>query len=335
MKKTICPFCNEPSFISSSEENQYFCFSCGMGGDRLSYSRAFNKISYKDAGKRTKVQLLFEDDRTEEKNAIYEALSEAAKYFHSSTSSRKNSYLIEERKLNEDVVKRFELGYADGGKRLYHHLQKKGISEETMMNAGLLCIDEETGEMYDKFWRRIIFPIHDEEGRVIGFGGRAFGDKKPKYINSAESIVFDKSHNLYAFHLAKNSPEDYFLLAEGYVDVIKMHQHGFSNAIASLGTSFTVGQAELISKYKKKVYVVNDTDGPGMKAAEKTINLLLKEGIEVKVVSVTPYKDVDEFLVKEGSQAFEDRLKTAVDGKKFLVKQKSPEEVAAFLMAEF
>ena len=187
----ICPFCNNPSFVSSSEENQYFCFSCGMGGDRLSYLRAFRNISYKEASKKFDTPLLFEDERKNEKEEVYIALSEAAKYFHASTSSKKTAYLIGERKLSEEIVEKFGLGYADGGKRLYHSLLKKGIKEEVMISAGLLCIDEETGDKYDKFWRRIIFPIHDEEGRVIGFGGRAFGDKKPKYINSAESIVFD------------------------------------------------------------------------------------------------------------------------------------------------
>ena len=330
MKRFDCPFCSNPSAISI--ENQFFCFSCGMGGDRVAYLRAQKKISYREAAKRLDVTLIPEESKEDKREEIFQALAEAENFFFSSSALCKFSY-FKKRKLEEETVENFRLGYSDRGKRLYKFLLKKGIKEEAMESAGLICTNPETGEIYDKFWKRIMFPIRDENGRTIGFGGRVLGDEKPKYLNSPESIVFDKSHNLYAMDLAKESDEDYFLLAEGYIDVISLHQNGFKNAVASLGTSFTFGQAELISKYKKSVYIVYDNDLPGQKAAEKAVSVLLKKGITVKVVSVAPYKDVDEMLVAEGPEALKKQLKSAISGNAFLTKDKTASEIAALLFA--
>lgn len=330
MKQFDCPFCHNPSAVS--EGNQFFCFSCGMGGDRISYLRAFKGISYKEAAEKLGTVLLDEVDRGDKKEKVLQALAEAEEFFFSSAALCKASY-FKKRKLNEETVKTFRLGYSEGGNRLYKFLLKKGIEEEVMEEADLICRDEETGDVYDKFWKRIIFPIRDANGRTIGFGGRVLKDEKPKYLNSSESIVFDKSHNLYAMDIAKDSNEDYLLLAEGYVDVISLHQNGFTNAVASLGTSFTFGQAELISKYKKSVYIVYDNDMPGQNAAEKAASVLLKKGLDVKVVSVAPYKDVDELLVAEGAEEFKKHIESAVSGKAFLTRDKTAEEIAAFLFA--
>ena len=298
----------------------------------MSYMRALKHISYKEAASRLQTQLLPEENRMEEKQAVYTALAEAEQFYFSNPSVLKFSY-FEKRKLQKETVDKFKLGYAASGKRLYHFLLKKGITEDVMEKAGLIHTSED-GEKSEKFWKRIMFPIHDEEGRTIGFGGRVLGDEKPKYLNSSENIIFDKSHNLYALDIAKHSPENFFLLCEGYLDVISLHQNGFSNAVASLGTAFTQGHAELLKKYKDTVYIVYDSDEPGQKATEKAISILMGEGINVNVVSVAPYKDVDELLVKAGSDEFKKRIDAAAPGKKFLVKNKTPQEIIQILMTE-
>ena len=327
MKLFKCHFCGQTAV---TDGNSFFCFSCGMGGDRVSCRRALDKIPYKEAAKKQNVHLLPEENRWEEKKNVLNALSEAEWFFSTRRNTAKTSYL-ENRKIKKETIKNFSLGYSRGGKELYEFLLKKGYDEKILKEAGLIYVNTETGKISDKFWDRLMFPIWDENGHVIGFGGRVFGDGKPKYLNSPESIVFDKSHNLYAMHMAKESIEDFFILAEGYIDVISLHQNGFTNAIASLGTSFTYGHAKLISKYKKSVCVVPDNDEPGQIAAAKTISILLKNGISVKVASVAPYKDVDELLVAEGPDALKKRIETAITGEQFLIKGKTAKEIAAFI----
>lgn len=331
MKKIDCPLCGSPSFVSV--DNQFFCFSCGMGGDRISYLRAKNKISYKEAAKRLNVSLLPEETCRTNNEAIFNALTKASEFYFSNKSPSKTSFL-KKRKISKETMEKFKLGYADGDKKLYHFLKKEGITDDVMEQAGLLCTDSETGEKFEKFWKRVMFPIRNEEGRTIGFGGRVLKDQKPKYLNSSESVIFDKSHNLYALDVAKETSKPFFLLAEGYVDVISLHQNGFSNAVASLGTAFTSGHAELLAKYSKPVYIVYDSDEAGQKATEKAISILLAEDIDVKVVSVAPYKDVDELLVAKGADFFQERINAALDGKRFLTKKKSTEEIVRMLLTE-
>lgn len=329
MKLFKCHFCGKQAV---ADGDYFFCFSCGMGGDRISCLRARDQISYKEAARKLRAKLLPEENRKKTKEQVLQALAEAERFFSTRKNSLKTSY-FEKRKLKKEIVKKFSLGYSRGGKELYDFLSKKGFEKEILEEAGLVF--EKEDKVYDKFWNRVMFPIWDENGNVIGFGGRVLGEGKPKYLNSPESIVFDKSHNLYAMHMAKESLEDYFVLAEGYIDVISLHQNGFTNAVASLGTSFTYGQAELISKYKQKVYVIPDNDMPGQNAAVKTISILLKKGIDVKVVSVAPYKDVDEMLVAEGPDALKVQIEKAISGEKFLIKEKSAKEIATFLFNKF
>lgn len=326
MKSFKCHFCGKTAIARGDD---FFCFSCGMGGDRVACLRARDKISYKEAARKQKVKLLPGEDRQETKEKVLQALAEAEIFFSTRRNSQKTDY-FKKRKLKYETIKKFSLGYSGSGKNLYNFLLDKGFEKEIMEEAGLVFTSKE-GKVYDKFWDRIMFPIHDENGKVIGFGGRVLGDGKPKYLNSPESIVFDKSHNLYAMDMAKRSNEDYFILAEGYIDVISLHQNGFTNAVACLGTSFTYGQAELIAKYKKSVYLIPDTDLPGQKAAEKTVSILLKKGIDVKVVSVAPYKDVDELLVSEGPAALKERIEKAVRGNSFLIQGKTAKEISEFL----
>ena len=329
MKLFECYFCGKTAV---ADGDNFFCFSCGMGGDRVSCLRARDKISYQKAAKNQRIKLLPKEDRKEEKEKVLAALAEAEQFFSTRRNSQKTSY-FKKRGLEHDTVKTFHLGYSRGGDELYKFLSKKDFEKEVLEEAGLIF--EKEGKIYDKFWNRIMFPIWDENGNVIGFGGRVLGDGKPKYLNSPESIVFDKSHNLYAMHIAKESLEDYFILAEGYIDVISLHQNGFTNAIASLGTAFTYGQAELIAKYKKSVYVIPDNDEPGQLAAAKTVAMLLKKGIKVKVVSIAPYKDVDELLVSEGPDVLKENIEKAISGEKFLMKDKSAKEIASFLFNKF
>lgn len=332
MKNFDCPFCGKPSAISV--DDQFFCFSCGMGGDRVTCLKAIKNISYQEAMRRLGRTSLPEQDRSELKNQVLAALSEAEKYYESALSLHKIAY-FKKRGFKKETIEKFHLGYSAGGKNIYNHLLKKGFSKDVIEDAGLICYNKE-GEVFDKFWKRVMFPIQDENGKTIGFGGRVLDDKKPKYLNSPESIVFDKSHNLYALNMAKESKEEYFLLAEGYIDIITLYQNGFTNAVASLGTSFTHGQAELLAKYKKSVYIVYDSDSPGQAAAKKAVSVLLKKGIDVKVVSITePYKDVDDMLKAEGPEAFRRQIEKAISGTAFLAIDKKAEEIAAMIFSRY
>jgi DNA primase len=222
---------------------------------------------------------------------------------------------------------------------LYQFLQKKGYQTDAILQAGLIQVDERNG-VYDKFWNRVMFPIMDVNHRVVGFGGRVMGDAKPKYLNSPETLIFNKSRTLYGLNRARTSKQSYFLLCEGYMDVIALHQAGYSNAVASLGTAFTSGHASMIKRYVQEVYLTYDSDEAGVKAALRAIPILRQEGILAKVIRLAPYKDPDEFLAKEGQEAFEQRIREARNGFLFsmdqLAKQfdfDSPEGKTAFFQA--
>ena len=196
---------------------------------------------------------------------------------------------------------------------LYRYLRSKGYQEDMIRQAGLVSVDEKHG-VYDKFWNRVMFPIMDVNSRVIGFGGRVMGDAKPKYLNSPETPIFDKSRNLYGLNRARSSRKPYFLLCEGYMDVIAMHQAGFTNAVASLGTALTAGHASLIRRYVQEVYLTYDSDEAGTKAALRGIPILREAGISAKVIRMDPYKDPDEFIKNLGAEEFEQRIEGAKNG---------------------
>ena len=208
-------------------------------------------------------------------------------------------------------MRRFGLGYAGPySDELYRYLKKKGISEELMKESGLMSVNERQG-MYDKFWNRVMFPIMDINGKVIGFGGRVMGDAKPKYLNSPETVIFDKSRNLYGLHIARTSRKKYMLVCEGYMDVISMHQAGFTNAVASLGTALTSQHASLLKRYTDEVILTYDSDEAGIKAALRAIPLLKAAGVSTKVLHMDPYKDPDEFIKALGTDAFQERIDQA------------------------
>ena len=216
-------------------------------------------------------------------------------------------------------MRKFGLGYSDKfSDGLYRYLKSKGYQDERLRESGLFNVDERHG-MYDKFWNRVIFPIMDVNNRVIGFGGRVMGDGKPKYLNSPETKIFDKSRNLYGLNIARTTRKKYLILCEGYMDVISMHQAGFTNAVASLGTALTSGHASLLKRYTQEVLLLYDSDEAGVRAALRGIPILREAGVNSRVVNLHPYKDPDEFIKNMGPEAFEERLNQASDSFLFRV----------------
>ena len=264
----------------------------------------------------------------------------AAQYFYVQLKSEqgKAAYTyLRNRELSDDTVKAFGLGYSNKySNDLFQYLRKKGYSEDLIRQAGLINTDEKNG-VYDKFWNRVMFPIMDVNNRVIGFGGRVMGDGKPKYLNSPETAIFDKSRNLYGLNRARTSRKPYFLICEGYMDVISLHQAGFTNAVASLGTALTTGHASLIKRYVQEVYLTYDSDEAGTKAALRAVPILKEAGISAKVIRMDPYKDPDEFIKNLGAEEFEKRIGSARNGFLFSLEilakdydMESPEGKTAF-----
>ena len=234
-------------------------------------------------------------------------------------------------------MKKFGLGYSDQySDDLYRYLRSKGYEDEILKESGLVTIDERRGG-YDKFWNRAMFPIMDVHNKVIGFGGRVMGDGEPKYLNSPETPIFDKSRNLYGLNFARTTKKPQFLLCEGYMDVIALHQAGFDNAVASLGTALTAGHANLLKRYTKEVYLTYDSDGAGVKAALRAIPILKEVGITTKVINMRPHKDPDEFIKALGAEAYQDRIDHAENSFMFEIRileqqydMKDPESKSAF-----
>ena len=322
----LCPFHNEksPSFSVSPSKQMYYCFGCGAGGNVLTFIMEYENYSFPEALKyladRVGVELPQQEMNEEMKrqqdlrSRILEMNKMAAKYYYYQLRSEHGiqamNYL-KGRKLSDETIHKFGLGYSTKyGNDLYKYLKSKGISDEILAQSGLMNVDEKRG-MYDKFWNRVIFPIMDVNGRVIGFGGRVMGDGKPKYLNSPETKVFDKSRNLYGLNIARTSRKKYMLVCEGYMDVISMHQAGFTNAVASLGTALTSQHASLLKRYTDEVILTYDSDEAGVKAALRAIPLLKEAGVATKVLSMLPYKDPDEFIKALGTEEFQKRIDEA------------------------
>ena len=223
-----------------------------------------------------------------------------------------NAYqYFKKRELSDETMQRFGLGYSDQySDDLYRYLRSKGYDDQILKETGLVTIDEVRGG-HDKFWNRAMFPIMDVHNRVIGFGGRVMGDGEPKYLNSPETKIFDKSRNLYGLNIARSTRKNQLLLCEGYMDVIALHQAGFDNAVASLGTALTSGHANLLKRYTKEVYLTYDSDGAGVKAALRAIPILKEVGIVTKVINMRPYKDPDEFIKALGAEEYQKRIDEA------------------------
>ncbi|MBQ5782827.1 MAG: DNA primase [Oscillospiraceae bacterium] len=320
--KGLCPFHSEktPSFTVYPETQSYYCFGCGAGGDIISFAKEVNGLTYVEAVKMLAQQsgmpLPDEDDKLSRlKTRIYEMNKIAARYFHSNLNSEKGKnarIYLRQRQLSDKTIVNFGIGYAsDGWQDLCNHLRSKGYTEEEMVSA-YLAARSSKGNIYDIFRDRIIFPIIDLRGNVIAFGGRRMGDEGgPKYLNSGDTPVFKKSNGLFALNLAKKSGKDTFILAEGYMDVISLHQAGFNNAIATLGTALTSQQAKLIADYAKNVVISYDSDEAGQKATKRAMDIFSKEDVSVQVLQMEGAKDPDEYIKKFGRDRFEALIEKA------------------------
>lgn len=325
----LCPFHNEksPSFSVSRQKQMYYCFGCGAGGNVFTFLMEYENYSFVEALKyladRAGVELPEPEysgeakKRADTKAILLEINKAAAQYFYVQLLRPQGGHALtylKDRKLSDDTIKAFGLGYSNKySDDLYKYLKSKGYKDDMISQAGLISIDEKYG-VHDKFWNRVMFPIMDVNSRVIGFGGRVMGDAKPKYLNSPETIIFDKSRNLYGLNRARKSRKPYFLLCEGYMDVISLHQAGFTNAVASLGTALTPGHAALIKRYVNEVYLTYDSDEAGTKAALRAGPILREVGITAKIIRMEPYKDPDEFIKNLGAEAFEERIQKARNG---------------------
>lgn len=322
----LCPFHNEksPSFSVSPDKQMYYCFGCGAGGNVFTFIQEYENYSFPEAMKflaeRAGITLPEKEYSQEERRAqdlrtrILNVNKMAAKYYYyqlRTENGRQAMEYLKNRRLSDETIRSFGLGYSTKySNDLYLYLKKQGVSDELLRESGLMNVDERKG-MYDKFWNRVIFPIMDVNNRVIGFGGRVMGDGKPKYLNSPETAVFDKSRNLYGLNVARTARKKSMLVCEGYMDVISMHQAGFKNSVASLGTALTTQHASLLKRYTDEVILTYDSDGAGIKAALRAIPMLKAAGISTRVLHMNPYKDPDEFIKTLGPEAFQERMDQA------------------------
>lgn len=322
----LCPFHNEKtgSFSVTPGKQMFYCFGCGAGGNVFTFLMKYENYTFGEAmqtladrvGIELPKQELSEEQKREadERSRLLEINKEAAKYFYALLRNPRGErayQYFKNRQLSDETMQKFGLGYSDQySDDLYRYLRKKGYDDEILKKSGLVTIDEVRGG-HDKFWNRAMFPIMDVHNRVIGFGGRVMGEGEPKYLNSPETRIFDKSRNLYGLNIARTSRRNQLLLCEGYMDVISLHQAGFDNAVASLGTALTSGHANLLKRYTKEVYLTYDSDGAGVKAALRAIPILKEVGITTKVINMRPYKDPDEFIKALGADEYQKRIDEA------------------------
>ncbi len=331
----LCPFHNEktPSFSVNQRDQYFYCFGCHAGGDVFTFLQKYENMTFPEALKvlaeRAGVTLP-EVEMTEEmkrnlsrKNRIFEALKAAENFFYQQLRSERGELgrrYFASRQLTEETLHKFHLGYSlQYSDALITYLRNKGFSDDIILDAGLAGFSEREG-MYDKFTNRVMFPIYDAGNKVIGFGGRVMGDGNPKYLNSPETSFFEKRKNLYGLQLARSSKAKQFILCEGYMDVISMHQAGFGQAVASLGTAFTPEQAMLLKRFGKDIYLAYDSDGAGTDAALRAISILRQTGMVARVISMQPYKDPDEFIKNLGAEEYQKRIDEAENGFMFEIR---------------
>lgn len=322
----LCPFHNEKSasFSVSPGKQMYYCFGCGAGGNVFTFIMNYENYTFAEAIKlladRAGIALPEIEDskeareRENRRKTLLQINKEAATYFYyqlRAPQGRVGLDYLKGRQLSDETMNRFGLGYSNKTSNdLCQYLRHKGYPDELIRESGVAVFNEKYG-MSDKFWNRVMFPIQDVNHRVIGFGGRVMGEGEPKYLNSPETPVFDKSRNLYGLNFARTARQDNIILCEGYMDVIAMHQAGFTQAVASLGTAFTSGQANLLRRYTENVILSYDSDGAGVKAALRAIGILKEAGLTGKVLNLEPYKDPDEFMKNLGREEFAKRLSQA------------------------
>lgn len=319
----LCPFHSEksPSFSVSPTRQLYHCFGCGVGGNVITFVMEYEHCTFLEAvnvlAERVNMELpttsYSNDEKIERdiKAKLFDINKTAAIFYYKQLRQENGkigmSYLIK-RGLSPETIHQFGLGYAPQNASLYRFLKDKGYDDDILKESGLFTYEK---GIHDKFWNRVMFPIMDYNNRVIGFGARVMGDAKPKYLNSPETKLFDKSRNLYGLNVAKNCGKNNLIICEGYMDVIALHQAGFHQAVASLGTSLTAGQARLLKRYSDTILITYDSDEAGVKAALRAIPILKEEGLSVKVIDMQPYKDPDEFIKALGAKAFQERIDRA------------------------
>ena len=325
----LCPFHNEktPSFTVYNDTQSFYCFGCGAGGDAIGFIRKIENLDYIDAVKllaqRAGMQMPqdgFDDSISKKRRRILEINRESAKFFHSYMMSEQGRVGLEyflNRGLTKKTITKFGLGYApDSWDSLLKHLKSLGYGIGEMVDAGVVKVGR-NNNYYDTFKNRVITPIIDVRGNVIAFGGRVLDDSKPKYVNTSDTLVYKKTNELFALNLAKDSGKDTLILCEGYMDVISMHQAGFTNAVAGCGTALTSEQVRLISRYANEVILAYDADEAGQKAVHKAMNLFKTTDVKIKVPKFVGGKDPDEIIKKLGRDKFKGMLEGATNDTEF------------------
>jgi DNA primase len=323
----LCPFHQEktPSFSVSDEKQMYYCFGCGAGGNVITFMMEKENMAFPEvieylaekAHIEIEVNNLNQDqiDQNAKRQELLEIHTKAARFFYTSLMEDEGKPVrdyLEKRGVSKNIIKRFGIGYASPNYNiLYRYLKNQGHNDEILLESGLI-LKSKQGKLYDRFSDRLMFPIFNLTKKVIAFGGRVLDDSLPKYLNSPESMLFDKSSNLYGLHLAREQKHTYYILVEGYMDVMAMHQAGFSQTVASLGTAFTTRHAKLLKRYTKEVVILYDSDTAGKNAVLRAIPILRAEGILVRVLQLQQGKDPDEYLKKHSA----DEMQAQLDGAK-------------------
>lgn len=330
----LCPFHNEksPSFSVSESKQIFHCFGCGVGGDAIGFLKKIENIDFKDAveilAERANITLpqieMSEDEKKklQLKEKVYEVNKAAAEYFHNNLygpNAKQAQDYVKKRKMDNATLKKFQIGYSGNFDDLYKELKRQGFNDEEIYESRLV-LKSKTGMPNDAFKKRLMFPIKDIKDRVIAFGGRTLEDIKPKYVNSPDTICYNKGRNLYALNVAKKTEKDYFIMVEGYMDAVSLHQRGIDNAVASLGTALTEGQARLLKRYKSKIIIGYDSDAAGQGATMRGLEILQNIGYDIRILQLEGAKDPDEFVTKYGSGRFEMYLKNAISLVEFKVK---------------
>ena len=324
----LCPFHGEKtaSFSVAPDKGIYYCFGCHKGGGVINFQMEIEGLSYPDAvralAKRAGMEVPDDEQyqsRYHQQERLWAAHKEAARFFHQKLYEPQGAAALayaQGRGMPKSVLTRFGIGYApDSWTDLVDHLRQKGYTDEELKESGLVTVSRKNGNLFDRFRDRLMFPIIDVRGNVIGFGGRIMkkDDEAAKYLNSPETLIFNKRKNLFALNIAKKSKQGYLILVEGYMDAIALHQYGFDCAVASLGTALTEDGANLLSKYTDQVVLIYDGDEAGQRAAQRAIPILEKTGLKVKVLSMRDAKDPDEFLKKFGADRFKLLLEESSD----------------------
>ncbi|MCT4598621.1 MAG: DNA primase [Vallitalea sp.] len=333
----LCPFHNEktPSFAVNSDKQMYYCFGCGAGGNVYTFVMEYENFSFVEAIKyladRVHITLPTVEvpdevkRKMDFKHLLLDINKSAARYFYYQLKSDKGKNALNylnKRGISEETQKKFGLGYSNIFRNdLYRYLSEK-YDDKALAESGLVIPEKKVqGEFFDRFFNRVMFPIFDVHNRVIGFGGRILSDSNPKYLNSPETKLFDKSRNLYGLNFARSSRKDSIIIVEGYMDVISLFQAGITNVVASLGTAFTMEQAALLKRYTNNVIMSYDSDGAGIKATLRAIPILKSKGLSVRVLRVEQYKDPDEYIKNKGSEAFNKLLDKAIPSFMFEIEE--------------